>query len=607
MKSFDGARWEFEQTSPTHVEQDPTQQDQFNDEEFGLAEVLVREIIQNSMDAAIPGANKVRVNFNLHEVPAETADEIRDTFAGLDPHLAACGFPAVPQEGGIRALVVEDFGTKGLTGLVETMDEDNYQNFWRRHGASSKRGASGGRWGLGKLVYSSSSDIRSFFGLTVREGDERSLLLGQSVLVSHNIDDTRYPSHGFWFSKRGPKSIQMPITEAQAIVDFCSVFSLDRQAGETGLSVVVPFVKQSITDKAIVEAVVNNYYFPIMSGRLEVRVGTITITKSTFKRIAEDHASKEMPLDFVARVGEKLNLVPDAIGINKLNAGGINPGSFLPETTEELREKYDNFEVVHVRMPLDLTRSTGASETSSIDLFIRKIYDQEEPFAMFVRGAITVPGEARKFHGARARGAMVAREETVSTFLGDAENPSHTQWSSTALKLISRWSSPTPAIRCIRHALKDLHVLLSDHVDKQDKDALLDLFYLPSNVPTRKKVKKTVPVEVDLPPQRKSYRIEERKGGFIIVPDAGADDWTFPKRMDVRLAYNTISGDPFKNFSEYDFDIRSGDFVFDCQNASVDKKSASTFTATIESLDFRISVQGFDKLRDLIVVANQRK
>jgi hypothetical protein len=40
--------WEFDQANPSSVRMEVTQGDQFNNDEVGLAEALVREAIQNS-------------------------------------------------------------------------------------------------------------------------------------------------------------------------------------------------------------------------------------------------------------------------------------------------------------------------------------------------------------------------------------------------------------------------------------------------------------------------------------------------------------------------------------------------------------------------------
>ena len=163
-------KWEFDEIPPNYVQQDPTQRDQFNNEDVGLAEALVREVIQNSTDAST-GVGPVKVTFCVRALDAATSAKIRDYLLGLQRHLDACGIATGSLTGSsANILVVEDFATKGLTGKIDSIDKDNFRGFWRVHGGSQKGGTSGGRWGLGKLVFSSSSEVRAFFGLTIRTG-----------------------------------------------------------------------------------------------------------------------------------------------------------------------------------------------------------------------------------------------------------------------------------------------------------------------------------------------------------------------------------------------------------------------------------------------------
>src|SRR5258708_10974469 len=106
---------------------------------------------------------------------------------------------AVLDQPTVRLLLVEDFNTRGLTGDPAALDNDNFHNFWRRHGRSGKGGKSAGRWGLGKLVFSTSSQIRSFFGFTVRTGDPSPLLMGHAALSNPGLNYRRHPAHVSWF------------------------------------------------------------------------------------------------------------------------------------------------------------------------------------------------------------------------------------------------------------------------------------------------------------------------------------------------------------------------------------------------------------------------
>src|SRR5215510_2348568 len=147
-------------------------------------------------------------------------DFLKELTAGLGPHLQAAGFQPDPDSlTNPSALIVEDFGTEGLTGRVDDESDDgNFRSFWFRHGGSFKQGSKNGRWGLGKLVFPIMSAARCFFGLTVRQGDPTPLLLGQAVLKTHRLNGSKHAPHGHYghSSDRGLR----PIVDPQFIERF---------------------------------------------------------------------------------------------------------------------------------------------------------------------------------------------------------------------------------------------------------------------------------------------------------------------------------------------------------------------------------------------------
>src|SRR6476620_9051628 len=84
--------WNFEERDPRYIEQELTQRDQFNNDEVTLAEAIVREVIQNSADAALDPLDPtpVKIRFNIHEISPAEAQQFRQQFLALRPHLTAC-------------------------------------------------------------------------------------------------------------------------------------------------------------------------------------------------------------------------------------------------------------------------------------------------------------------------------------------------------------------------------------------------------------------------------------------------------------------------------------------------------------------------------------
>ena len=127
------AKFRFMPVQKGSVETDPTQWDQFNTDELTAAEAVMRESHQNSLDAGPEGV--VRTRISVHDSKPSDAAFFRELFAPLVPHLAACGPRFVPDDTGApRFLVVEDFGTSGLLGRWDDVDELNFSDFWRRFG-----------------------------------------------------------------------------------------------------------------------------------------------------------------------------------------------------------------------------------------------------------------------------------------------------------------------------------------------------------------------------------------------------------------------------------------------------------------------------------------
>ncbi|PZN92973.1 MAG: hypothetical protein DCF30_22345 [Hyphomicrobiales bacterium] len=529
-------------------------------------------------------------------------------FAPLRAHLDACGIShACLDKAETTLLVVEDFGTRGLTGKTDARDNDNFRNFWRRHGRSGKGGASGGRWGLGKLVYSSSSEVRAFFGLTARAGDTGPLLMGQAVLRNHEIGSNHHPAHGFWFTDYGTtEHLQLPVTDAATIDEFRALTKVTRQV-QPGLSIAVPYLKAQITETKLIEAVLRNYYFPILSGKLVVEVGNVLIDHQTFHAVAAQHAKTQtgqtIALAFVEQVSKALTQAPAIVAASAPGAKGIVDTMFSKDQMDEMKTTFREGKLLRVRLPVMLKRRNGGDCASYIDLFLHSLAEGEKPFALFARGSITVPGEARYFSGIQALGAMVASQKDIVEFLGDAENPAHTNWIASAEKLEERWASVGVVAR-IRHALRELHLLVAEQVARKDENALIDLFSLVDPSRSNKGPKKRSPKPaIDVVPKEKAISIKPRAGGFDLVAGPGAAKWTFPRKIRIRVAYDTMVGDPFNAHHRFDFDLTKGDIEIETTNADCQAQNEKVLIATVNGPDFVVSGLGFDTNRDLVIDA----
>jgi hypothetical protein len=597
------ALWEFDQTKASSVRMEVTQADQFNNDEVSLAEALIRESIQNSSDAAI-GAAPVKVRFAINEVEGARALWLLKTLGALRPHYEACGFDASAANATkFRVLAIEDFNTKGLTGNPEDIDKGNFDRFWRAVGDSGKKGKAGGRWGLGKLVYSSASALKLFYGLTVTAENPRPALMGQVVLENHRIGDAFHPAHGFYFEGRSKRfDLQQPIYGEEEISVFRSFGGLKRK-DETGLSLIIPYLLEGINETSIISSVINNYYFPILAKRLIVEVGDIVIDNTTFASVAAKYdASHHTPFDFVTQISDSLNTPPSLTARLTLGKEELNARFFSLDEITGMKEKFARGEMVRVRVPVTLKPKDRPDTVSHIDLYLRSLPQGAKPYALIARNAITLPGERRYFGNGAAYAALIANEEEISGFLGDAENPAHTAWNTKAKKLASGWRSPAETLATIRHSLRQLFALVAEQAESEDAEALIDFFSILEQNQGRKGKRVTKP-KPKIPPRENAISIRPRKGGFDIVAGPAAVKWAYPRAIRVRVAYDMIGANPFKRHSPYDFDLSKKQIEVDAINASYTAITPNILKVIAEKPDFRLEFSGFDERRDIVVDA----
>lgn len=178
-------RWHFNTMRPSDKAREPIQGEFFATNAIrNPGEALVREGIQNSLDAQQNG-EKVIVRIRVSGADTAVArDDVAPFLNGLDEHLRAPGngLRQIPgDEDNCPVLVFEDFGTTGLTGdpaewKPQSGSMNHFYHFFRAEGCSDKGEKDIGRWGVGKQVFPRSSRVNTVFPRTVRSDDRKKLL-----------------------------------------------------------------------------------------------------------------------------------------------------------------------------------------------------------------------------------------------------------------------------------------------------------------------------------------------------------------------------------------------------------------------------------------------
>ncbi len=249
------------------------------DEVADLAGSVVREAIQNSLDAHPRNSTApVEVIFTLRRRLAPSAETFAPFLAGLREHLEAIdtGLDSVPaSHGSIPLLTIEDFGTSGLEGDPEQWDPlDGERNgfflFFHATGTSGKTGESRGRWGVGKFVFPLASRANTWFGLTISSRRPHPTLMGRCLLKTHRAGGVTCHPDGRW----GVESdgFVRPVLSPDPLIGSFSRSAALTRGVRPGLSVTIPWVREELTAGAISDAVVREYFVPLLRRELVVTI-----------------------------------------------------------------------------------------------------------------------------------------------------------------------------------------------------------------------------------------------------------------------------------------------------------------------------------------------
>jgi hypothetical protein len=606
-------KWYFSPQLPGQVETEVTQRDQFSNDEVNLSETIVRESIQNSLDAAADTSIAIKVSFRwldkTNGLESEFFEQIFDQQlkhakeAGLDTESVDFNNPT--------ALVIEDFGTKGLTGSISEKDDDNFSDFWRRHGKSHKTGKSRGRWGLGKLVYSTTSQLGVFFGATHRANDSCIHVMGQTVLNLRKVDGKEYPPHGFFADIEGEDlytEIPVPLKDSELVEKFVSQFSLKRQ-DDNGLSVIIPFPNPDFSIEAMIGVAIVNYFYPVITRQLVLQFNGTEINNTNIRELAHKYAA-----DSISDIDKVFDFIEEAYSIEEKDLLVIKPSwaddamlsedDFEPEDLESIREKFTSEQLVGLRLPVTVKKKNGTPLATFFSVFIKRPAELSKGSDLYVRGGLTLPGEA-KFRERKALGVMVAEDETICSFLGDAENAAHTLWIASAEKLYKNYQNPSKTVKVIKNSIVQLYDMLAEVVDEVDEEALRSFFWInePEGTQARKKQKKTPIVIPDPPkPRPKDFHISEAADGFSIVSTKDAEPDRFPQIIRIEVAYDVATGNPFKKYNPLDFKLGKSSGInlsMTGETAKLISNRENVIRLEVTKLPFKFNASGFDVNRDL--------
>lgn len=247
---------------------------------------LVREMIQNSLDACIPESREpVQVDFfhflmDRNNVPdvdnlQEIIKKCRDSNSGEpDAYKFFGSADEILSKDKLDVLRVSDHNTVGLAGSDTCEKGTNWSRLVKESGSSNKGQSSGGSFGIGKSAAFACSDLRTVFYSSIDEKQIESNI-GVAKLVSYQDEELGWTT-GVGFYSEDEKFIAIPEL---------AKYDSDYVRTDSGTDIYILGMHQVQDLKTVlIESVLLDFLVAIVKEKLIVNIQGDIIDKKTLPR-----------------------------------------------------------------------------------------------------------------------------------------------------------------------------------------------------------------------------------------------------------------------------------------------------------------------------------
>lgn len=322
------AKWKFEEQ--TGQEQGPNNATAEHFKSRDAFSSLVRESIQNSLDAFLDPSKPVQVKYAFGHLDGE---DLSNSIREIEAHVRAC-FDSYPESSTYKRMVehlnqhtmdpifylrVSDYNTKGMDYTPDK--KCGFHSFLQSIGDSHKDGeGAGGSYGFGKAAYYELSNARTIL-VSTKTDQNKVAFQGCYMLCTHKMDDgKKYCSSGFY--DLGDKQ---PIQDENFIPE-----ELRRSA--CGSDIYLLYADNdpnnlSQYQETLIKSVLINFWMAVYENKLEVTLDweddgepEVVISKETlenlmldhFPSMADDHSTYTNPRPYYEAVKNAVAFDPES-------------------------------------------------------------------------------------------------------------------------------------------------------------------------------------------------------------------------------------------------------------------------------------------------------
>ena len=371
---------------------------------------LIRESIQNSLDAVADKTKPVRVTYKFQKIRASSYTEFFKLKDHIDGVLELYKKKAEPEYNKMLQIFdeqynnrtvlyyicVSDYNTKGMNYKEGDIDSRFYA-FLRSIGVTSKDDSfSGGSYGFGKAAYFLMSPIHTVLVSTMTE-DGETFFEGASRLCTHYYTDdngnkTKYQHYGYYDNQNGvmPSSTQTDIPDR-----------FYRNTPGTDICIMGVDGSENACKKAyreMIESALRHFWMAILEGKLEVEIDETKINTATLDSLMKSHFPKKSDS-----------------GTNR-NDIKYNPRPYY--------ECYIN----QGTSDAFCCKTKNIPRIGEVKLFVWKNKDAKDSVIHMRKQLMFINGSRSYTSGYGYYAIFVCTDELGNEFLKSVEDPSHREW-----------------------------------------------------------------------------------------------------------------------------------------------------------------------------------
>jgi hypothetical protein len=632
----------------------------FNDVDT-LSEIssLVRESMQNSIDEILDKQLPIKMRFTVGKQSAKLNKEyFSDIYQHAGLSIQKSLLPSLEVES--NYLVIEDFNTNGLRGSISSQKptknssetyHDNYWFFEWKSGETNKLTGGRGSWGVGKIVLSAASRLKTILVYSERqpascpEPNTNGILFGHSIFKYATMaDNKRLRPYRNWMKeiKVDGDIDYVPTSDLNDINQFRTDWRIDRKQKEYGTSIVIPFIKDTITAERLIQCIIQDYFIAILDGHVICEVVDENNRKfaldkgnlvSLIEEIDEDSwtsatKNKQELIGFCQMYEKRIIGKTHKIEVRpKIDfANDWSNLEFEESLKEEFRSKIESGSCVEFEVLTEVpTQEIGVSKTDKFSVLFSKYGREGLSKTLFTRRGIIIP---EAFRESKLNGllSMVIVEENESNFLQQmlrlSEGPAHKNWTATGDKVLGRYEIKglKKTIVWVKNSAQSIFKKLQPDQNIADDRSLAR--YFPDEEPNDLRGKSDGDGDegVGKPKggQGGSGGVGTPRGGRLLKIEAGANPGSIKimpidisriepgMLFEIEFAYALRGGDSFSAWDYEDFDLNKlvdNDKTNGLRARFIENKA---FLEIIKK-DFELVFANFDENRDISIEVKKVK